>query len=293
MIVSMTGFGSATGSYGEFEVVVEIRSVNGRHLKITSRLSDSLHQYEPDVERLIKSQLCRGTCTVSVALESGQGKRRYGLNQALFREMWESSLSLADEFKISHDALASSLIQLPGMVCDLKNDPVSPPTFAIIEPVISSALTEFDRFRVREGLVMQQELLRQIEFLIDKVGEISNGLPSLIDLHRVRLGDRAKALADGILSGSQLSELTREIAQIADRCDVNEEVTRLASHLSDFKFSVLEETNQGRKLDFLCQEIFREINTIGAKVNEIEMSRITIDIKNTVERMRELVQNVA
>ncbi len=293
MIVSMTGFGAATGSFGDSEIAVEIRSVNGRHLKITNRLPECLQQHESDVERLVKAQVHRGTCTVHVSISAGPKKGRFELNSDLFRELWHSAWPIAQEFGVSRDAIASSLMQLPGMISDLKSEAAALPPFEAVESVCVAALREFDAFRVREGTAMQQELLRQVTFLIERTDEIASRLPGIIEAHRARLGERAKALADGILAPSQFSELTREVAQLADRCDINEEVTRLACHLVDFRTSVLEETNQGRKLDFLCQEIFREINTIGAKVNEIEMSRITIDIKNTVERMRELVQNVA
>lgn len=296
----MTGFGEASLSRENWELRVEIRSVNNRHLKVNFRAEESLLCFEGEVEKLVRNRLHRGT--VLVVLDSVRQSRPESFK--VNRVALESYLAQVVETlggripEHSVGALVGGILQLQGVVAD-RSTRVTPrdEDWTAIASVIEMALDQVSLMRQREGGHMALELLsmsRQIREILTKVRQ---RVPGSMAFHQERLQERIKQLLAHYEPKVELEHghLAREIALLADRADISEEMVRLESHLDQFNTMVSASDNDegiGRKLEFLIQEMGRETNTMGSKSPDVEISRSVVDIKAMLERIRELVLNV-
>lgn len=288
MLLSMTGFGEAREPDAAGVVAVEIRSVNNRHLKISTRISDSHSAMEPELERLVRDRVRRGTVQVSVRIERPRRAEDYRLNLVALASYRDQLLQFGGE-RVD----PSALLVLPGVVEDLK--PAAPDVaeeWPAIARIVAAALDNFDAARRREGAAMAAELRSLGEGIRAELGRIADRSPLLVQAYQKRLTERVGALTreHGVVIES--SDLIREVAILADRSDVSEEITRLRAHLDQYEEILQAEESGGRKLEFVVQEMGREINTIGSKSNDVEISRNVVEVKGSLEKIRELVQNV-
>jgi uncharacterized protein (TIGR00255 family) len=292
----MTGFGESRGTGPGFAVAVEIRSVNNRHLKVTVRGTDPYPLLEPELEKVVRRFVRRGTLLVHVRLDRQPKPGEHRLNGAVLRTYLEQLRSVCQEAGTPEllPHLAARALALPGVAPE-PGLTAGPPEeeWPIVERTLEQALQRLDAARKEEGRAMANELLLHHRHLTDQLELISRRLPSVMGEYRARLLDRVKqAVAEAGVT-LEPDNLIREVALFADRTDVAEEVSRLTAHLDSFAELVRAGAEgAGRRLEFVVQEMGRETNTLGSKAADVTLSRHVVEMKATLEKIRELVQNV-
>lgn len=288
----MTGFGEAVCHSGTRRCQVELKSVNNRHFKLILRCPDGLARYEPDLERQLRETITRGTVQLTIRLDRQAAAQAPLINQPLLKTYWQQVRQSCDDLGIAPPDI-TGLLALPGIVDDGEFDEQTAKQFwGPLETAVGEALRNLQAFRRKEGEAMAADLRLQCATIASRlVGVVEHG-PKIIAEYRDKLLLRVQDLLKSAEIQLQPADVLREVSLFADRCDISEEVTRLRSHLDqvDALFSV--EGSQGRKLEFLCQEMFREANTIGSKSNEIGVAHTAVEIKTCIERMREVAANV-
>ena len=297
MLLSMTGFGSADARTPDLAVEVEIRSVNNRHLKVTVRGTDPYPLLDADFEKLVRKCVKRGTVLVQIRVERPARQGGQSLNTTLLKAYLDQLETVAAE--LGNPALlgplASAALSLPGVAPESGHSgaKVSDDEWPTVATVTEAALGKLDLARKAEGQAMATELLGYHRLIGEKLGAVREHLPQVMSDYRARLLGRVRqAVADAGVT-VEPEQLIREIALFADRTDVAEEVHRLTAHLVQFEEIVRTESDSaGRRLEFVAQEMGREVNTLGSKAGDVTVSKLVFDMKVTLEKIRELVQNV-
>lgn len=292
MLLSMTGHGDASGQNERLVVTAEIRSVNNRHLKLSVRCPDAFLAFEALVERIVRQHVTRGTVSVSLHVRRLDGHEVHRLDVAALQGYWRQLEQVSRQFgtALPHDL--APLLALPGIVEDGEQKTVEESDWPLFEGVIVKALGKLQEFRKLEGGAMAQELDGLCGTVGNDVDAIATRAPQVVAEYRDRLRDRINDLLGGSEIQIHDGDLLREISVFADRCDITEELMRLRSHLDQFRALLKVRESTGRKLEFLCQEMFREINTVGSKANDVTVAHHVVDVKAAIEKMREIVQNV-
>jgi uncharacterized protein (TIGR00255 family) len=292
----MTGFGESRFQSDALSLAVEVRAVNNRHLKVSVRGSEPYPMLEPELEKIVRKYIRRGTILVHVRCERSYRPQDFQINATALRAYIEQVHDVCAEMGWGDRAaqLLGQVLSLPGVAPEpgAMGRPADAEMDAV-EKTLDNALKSLDKMRREEGRAMGDELLSHRANIADQMDRIRQHCPKVKELYRGRLKERiVQALADSNISVTD-DNLLREVAIFAERSDVAEEVTRLASHLEQFRDVVTKEDDgPGRKLEFLTQEMFRETNTIGSKAGDVTISRHVVEIKATLEKIRELVQNV-
>ncbi len=287
----MTGYGEARLQDARWSVCVEVRSVNNRHLKIITKLSEPYTALEPEFERLIRETVRRGTINLQVRVERPRKADDYRLNIVALASYREQLMSIQDPPGVLVDMAA--LLSLPGVVEDRKppaDDPHS--DWPALSSAVQEALRKFQGSRAEEGRAMGDELLVMGKSIADHLTIIADRGPEVVATYHKRLTERVQALVQNEGVTIEARDLVREIGIFSERADISEEVIRLRAHLGQYLDVIHEPESAGRKLEFVVQEMGRETNTIGSKANDIEISRGVVEIKGMLEKIRELIQNV-
>jgi len=291
VLQSMTGHGHASGSHGELSIDVEIRTVNNRFLKVSTRLSDIVASMDPKIEGIVRESLRRGTVNVSIRVGHSDQGTAPQVQLGTLQSYIEQVSSLLREGGHAIQLELGSLLQLPGVLTSPTFDDIDA-LEASVTGVLKQALSDLQQMRATEGNSMAQQLADGLLEIRSFRQNILERAPLVVDEYRRRLETRIRSsLADLGHSTSEI-DLLREVLQYSDRCDIREELVRLESHLEQFQQSMKQSESQGRRLDFLIQELFRETNTIGSKANDATISHDVVSIKTVIEQMRELVQNI-
>jgi uncharacterized protein (TIGR00255 family) len=291
MLRSMTGFGAASGG-GARGWRVEARSVNHRHLQLKVHVPDELAELEAEIEQLVRQRLERGAVSVSVAHAEPDGQAALEVDETAVTRYRKRFAAIARRHGIPGELTIETLAALPGVLA------ARAPSRADAEErertILRCARAALDALvgaREHEGRALAADLLQHARALEKLNARIAKRMPSVVERHQVALRKRVDELL-GSRGGAGGAELAREIAVLADRLDVSEEVSRLSSHVEHLEAVVASGGACGRRLDFLVQELLREVNTIGSKCNDAEVTRWVIESKTHVERLREQVQNV-
>ncbi len=295
MLLSMTGQGQGRKQYGTDEITAEVRAVNNRHLKVQIRTCESLSGLEPLIEALVRKSLRRGSLQLSVQISGVVGDSQYQLQESVVAGYARQCEALAGKLGLAAQVTLSDLLSLPGVVADKRSragDALPDDLVDNVMETITESLACLNRMRRAEGDSMESELSRQLANLNELATVIENRAPLVIDEYRARLESRLTKVMAEVGTKLQEADLAREVMIMADRADIREEIVRLRSHFAQFKKLLAAEESQGRKLDFLIQELFRESNTIGSKAGDAEICQRVVDLKTIIEQMRELVQNV-
>jgi uncharacterized protein (TIGR00255 family) len=296
LLLSMTGFGDARFQSDALTLAVEVRAVNNRHLKVTVRGSEPYPMLESELEKVIRKYIRRGTVLVHIRSERRQRPQDFRINTSALASYVEQVNSVCNELGLADRApyLLGQILALPGVAPEpgFLGRPEDE-EWEAVEKTLEGALRNLQAMRREEGRAMAEELLGHREAITKELDAVRAHLPAVTENYRNRLRERiTQALAEHNIAVGP-DDLLREVALFADRSDVAEEVMRLASHLDQFQDVVRqEEESPGRKLEFLTQEMFREANTIGSKAGDVTISRRAVEIKTTLEKIRELVQNV-
>lgn len=290
MLKSMTGYGRGTAVGETFTVTVEMRSVNNRNLDIHWRGPQELAAWEIPLKKQIQAAVSRGRIDVTVSLAQSD-EVKYELNRPLIRGYLAAMRTMRDEFGLAGDADLGTISRLPGALQPISSgSAVSDAVSQGIEQSLTEALTALVAMRAVEGYELQKELLSRTARMAEHLAGIESNAAALVELHREKLRARmAELLGETNLDETRLAQ---EVAYLAERSDITEEITRLKSHLAQLEELIQGGGEIGKKLDFILQETNREANTILSKSSELSICDAAIEIKTDVEKLREQALNV-
>ena len=292
MLISMTGFGRAECQDGDYSYKAEIRSVNNRFIEITTRLPKAYVDLERPLKKLTKVHCARGSINITITLANtneGSGEWEVKPNLALASQYVEALKKIQTSLGLDGKLNIDSVVGLRDII---KIEPVAidPAKEGLLLNMAESALISLKKMREEEGEHLQKDLAERIDSIEKHAGQIEKRQPEITQEYKARLKERIKLINDGIEVDE--SRLAQEIAILADRCDITEEITRLGSHLKQFR-KLFDSTEPiGRKLEFITQEINREVNTMGSKSSDTKVANLVIEIKSALEKIREQLQNI-
>ncbi|TVL96239.1 MAG: YicC family protein [Candidatus Brocadia sp. BL1] len=293
MLKSMTGFGISEYKDAKRTLRVELRSVNNRFLKIDSRLPDALQAFECKIEKSIREKINRGTVLVSVNYQSLLQESEYVLNCARLKEYYRLLSDVKKEIGSREKISVNTLTMLPGVLQKNKNnDEDANALLSICVSLVDDALTKMLHMREIEGRHLEEEIEQRKTGILAMLDKIEVRSPVVVQEYSKRLQSRVASLLAGTNLELTDSNLCREIALFADRCDISEEISRLKSHLYQLQETIRLNEPVGRKLDFLVQEMFRETNTMCSKANDSIMLRDLVEVKTEIEKIREQIFNI-
>jgi len=289
----MTGHGEAHVQQDGLAVTVELRTINSRFIKISTRTSEGFGSLEPQIEALLRTHIRRGTIQAAVRVARESTPDDYRVNARVLDGYRRQLDELRRQWNLSGSTELESLLPLPGVVdADLEARFDASGCWPVISAALDAAVENLDRMRAEEGRTMAADMRSNCQAAAGWLDQVRARAPQVIDTYRSRLADRVRRVLEDYQTTLNPADLVREVSLFAERSDISEEIVRLASHLEQFESIMELPESSGRKLEFLIQEMFRETNTIGSKSYDVEIARLVIEIKTAIERLREMVQNV-
>ncbi len=276
----------------DLAVFVEMKAVNNRYFKLSLRLSEGFANLEWRVEPFLRKTIDRGTLNVTIRVRHEGTNGHFRINESVLLDYFSQAAQAAKIAGCAEPNIAHFLT-LPG-VLNTEGEPERDDEFQwiTVEQALSEALRQLQEMRKREGALMANDLDANLEGLETLIDEVAKQAPTVASAYRQKLTERMAKILENQNHPVSESDLLREVALFADRCDISEEIVRFRSHLAQFRTAMNSSESCGRKLDFLTQELFRETNTIGSKANDTEIIKRVVDMKALIERMREMVQNI-
>ncbi|MBQ3266058.1 MAG: YicC family protein [Ruminococcus sp.] len=291
MIMSMTGFGRAELSVGNRDIIVEIKSVNHRYYEFSCRTSRGYSFLEDKLKKYVGERVSRGKVDMYVSVtDNDDSSVEVELNKPLAAGYIDAMRTLANEYKIREDISVSVLSRFNDIFQITRPPADEDAVFADVKVAVDQALEHFLSMRQAEGEKLKADILSRAETIIGIVGEIEERSPLTVQAYR----DRLYAKLSEVLQSANIDDqrILTEAAIFADKVAVDEETVRLRSHFDQMKKFLDSSEPVGRKLDFIVQEMNREANTIGSKVNDSALAHKVVDIKGEIEKIREQVQNI-
>ncbi len=291
MIMSMTGFGRAELSVGTRDIIVEIKSVNHRYFEFSCRTTRGYSFLEDKLKKYVGSKVSRGKVDMYVSItETDDTSVEVELNKPLAKGYIDAMRAMADEYGISDDISVSTLSRFNDVFQISRPPADEDAVFADVKVAVDVALEHFLSMRRAEGEKLRADILSRSETIMSIVGEIEVRSPLTVQEYRERLYAKLK----DVLQSNDIDDqrILTEAAIFADKVAVDEETVRLRSHFDQMKVFLDSSEPVGRKLDFIVQEMNREANTIGSKVNDSKLAHKVVDIKGEIEKIREQVQNI-
>ena len=292
MVKSMTSFGRAQSEEGNAHLFsIEMKSVNNRYLDINVRLPKFIIALEEEIRKIINKRLNRGKVDIFINYKNyGENSAMPILNMALAKKYYNCLKELSNTLDITDDITVSKIAKFPEVITLEVQEEDLEEILAELKPLLDSALDSMVDMRVTEGEKLKEDILFKLKDIENKVNNIESLSDEIPKQYKARLEDRLKELTKGIILDEE--RLAMEVAILADKAAVDEEITRLHSHLDQMRKTLNLNEPIGRKLDFIVQEMNRETNTIGSKANDMDMTNTVINIKNLIEKIREQVQNI-
>lgn len=289
----MTGYGRGDCSQDGFKIAVELSSVNRKQTEISVNLPREMEMLEAQIRDLINRAIARGRLTVRVSLHAGASKSsaRMHLNIPLAKAYARELNRLAKQLKLPGPVTLDQLARAPGVLQTDEELAVEEDFWPAVQTALKKALSQMVKMREREGAHLAQDLAKRIGVMRKAASRIQRHAPTVAERYRQQLIERIKG-ADLAAPGAEDERLLKEVVYFADRSDISEELTRLQSHFQQFDDGLASKQPVGRMLDFLAQEMNREVNTIGSKANDSLISREVVTLKAELERFREQAQNV-
>lgn len=291
MLKSMTGFGRGEGITSLGRILVESRSVNHRYCDINVKLPKHLTPFENRIKELIRSRVSRGRIDLVLKIEgSEERKLELTVDLKLAEQYLRIYKSLKDRFQLRGEVTLELLTSIPDLIIP-KEEPIEiDPYWKEILPVLEKALDEMEEMRRSEGEALARDLKERVKLIRKQLEEIKRVSPLHVEQYHNRLKERLQSLLEG--KEVDPSRFQQEVAFLAERMDIIEEIVRTESHLRQLDLLFSEEEPVGRKIDFLIQEIHREVNTISSKANDASISQCVVEIKSELEKIREQIQNI-
>ena len=289
----MTGYGQADAELSGRSVHVEARSVNNRYLKLGVRLTEGYASLESRIEALVREKVRRGTLQLNVHIHVESSGDQYKINSDVLESYLSQLTSTFQRLNLPQGKLnPESLLALPGVIDEQRNDNDSDETWPAIKSAVTEAITALVKMRADEGQAMAKDLQVNATTISAELDQIADRAPIVVENFRDRLQDRLNSLLEEYDVKVDTHDLVREVGVFAERADISEEIVRLRSHLDQFGAAMTSKDGAGRRMEFLVQEMLRETNTIGSKANDAAIAKHVVEIKTVIERMREMVQNI-
>ncbi len=289
----MTGHGRGESSQQGYKVAVEISSVNRKQLEIHVNLPREFDRLESAVKERVQQKVSRGRVTVRINVLTAKGEEvnRVVINRELALESARQLRSIAKDAQVSDELSIDALMRIPGVVRTESGVEDADAVLPVIRKATDQALKEFVQMRASEGDELAKDLENRIGLMSKAVGRVKRRAPRVLKRYREMLLERIQqADVDGVDADDD--RILKEVVLFSDRSDITEELTRLQSHFQQFERLVVSKQPVGRTLDFLAQELNREVNTIGSKANDADISKDVVVLKTELEKFREQVQNV-
>ena len=301
-LLSMTGFGDARQECDGYSIAVEVRTINGRYLKLNVRMTEGFGALDARVEKVAREFIKRGTVNLNVRIGQRAGTEDYRLNVQVLGRYVDQLQALASQRGLNEAIRLEPLGLMPGVIIESTSTAHDPEqVWRSVEPVVRLAFEKLAQMRATEGRALAADLHAQCETVVTCLERIETRQPIVAENYRSRLLERVNESLSSLKVTLEPADLVREVCLFAERADISEETVRLRSHLLQFE-KTLHATDRtssdasqgeaGRKLEFICQEMGRETNTIGSKAADSEISLQVVEIKTALERIREQIQNV-
>lgn len=291
MIKSMTGYGRVEGLYNGRNIIVEAKSVNHRFLEIALRMPASLYPLEMEYKKKIAERFKRGRIDVSIRLEGDvSDASKVNLNMDIARGYFDVLRQLKTEFNIQEPISLKNLVSFRDIFTPPAETQLDADLLNSVEKMLQEALSILVNMRQDEGIALFSDMQMRLQAIGEIMEKIRLCAPQVVLEYQKRLTERIKELTAGLELDA--SRLAQEVAVMADRCDITEEIVRMQSHIGQFEALLQSDEAEGRKIDFLLQEMNREINTIGSKGNDLEIARQVIEVKSELGKLREQAQNI-
>ncbi len=287
----MTGYGHVEGIFETKRIVCEVRSVNHRYADYNIKVPRYYGFLEDMVRKYVSEYISRGKVDVYVSVESYvDSDKQILVNEALAQSYIEALTKIRDSFGVKDDISVSTVSRFNDIFISERKQEDADEIWRLVKEALEGAMEQFISMREREGERMLADIKSRSEYMLSLVGEVERRSPERVEQYQNRL----RAKLEEVLSSSNIDEtrIITEAAIYADKVAVDEETVRLRSHFTELDTILSSGEPAGRKLDFLIQEINREINTIGSKANDVQTAKIVVDLKAELEKMREQVQNI-
>jgi len=291
MLKSMTAYGSAESLKDSLEFIVEIRSGNYRYREIVLRLPQSLQPFEEKVRSVVSSTVKRGRIEIYIQIkDNGNKGLKLELNRPLVKAYIQVFKELNEELECEQRVDASFFSQLKDIIIAKQDSIDLENVWPDLEDVINKAMRSMESMRINEGRALEKDFLERLNRITRYIDEIRSRTTVIVESYRDKLRQKINKLIEPI----EINEdrIIQEVALLADKSDITEELIRVESHLDQFRNFINKDDVIGRRLDFLLQEINREVNTMGSKAADSLVSQLAVEIKAELEKLREQIQNV-
>ena len=292
MIKSMTAFGRAERKVEDRTYTVEIRTLNGRYLEISVRSPRQLMPLEERVRKLVATRISRGRVDVFVRVKNGsEAVSEIEVNLPLAKAYHKALLELNETLKIEEKVGLPTLLGFERIIVATEPEADLEKTWVTLSSCMGEALEGVDAMRMSEGKAIYHDFQKRLQSVEEGLSHIKELVPSVLSEYHSRLNERMAVLTEGKVELDP-NRLAQEAAFLVDKSDITEEIVRAESHLRQFRSMIESEGSAGRALDFLLQELNREVNTIGSKGGDVQLSHIVVSLKSELEKIREQVQNI-
>ncbi len=291
MLRSMTGFGREHIMFESREILVEIKSVNSRYYEFSSKLPRAYGYIDEKLKALLANKISRGKVEVSVSIFNQVGTdAQIEVNEALAKQYVDALRGVSESLSLRDDLSLNSVMRFSDIFTIKKTVEDEEVVWSQVSQVANAALDKFIAMRETEGVKMHDDISARLDFIEEAVGKIEAQSPETTKAYRDKLFARIKAIVED--RNIDEARVLTEAAIFSEKTAVDEETVRLRSHISQYRSLIEQEIPVGRKLDFLTQELNREVNTIGSKCQDLNITKIVVDLKSEIEKIREQIQNI-
>lgn len=290
MIKSMTGFSKAEFSEEGMFASVEIKSLNGKYLELNCRMPRNLQHKENEVREIVRKYLTRGTVSINITLEIDSVKKSLSLNPEIAKHIYEQLNGLRKELKIKEAVKLEQVLSFSTYMLETEQNEDEVRQMQLIKKVLNHSLKNLDMMKKKEGQQLIKDLNNRMRIIVESVDKIEKLGIQRVPAEREKLKQRLAQFFENDEYDEQ--RLQMEMVLMADKLDISEEVVRLKSHFKFYGEILKNEEAPGRKINFLLQEIHREINTIGSKASDANISQLVVNVKEELEKIREQIQNI-
>ncbi len=292
LVKSMTGFGRASAVADGVAITVEIKSVNHRYLELNARIPRAYMQLEDNIRSYISTRLSRGKLDLNLNLDfsAAESNKKVSVDKKLLKNYLDEMSAVAEEFGLTNDISASTVLRLPDVVTVSQDETDSSQMWLSVKPVLEEAVDALLKQREAEGTRLCADISAKLETIKDRVAVINARVPVLTEEYASKLRKRIEK----ILGSADVDEqrLLTEVAIMADKTAIDEEVVRLGSHAAALEEALCADKPIGKYIDNSIQEMNREVNTISSKIGDLEVTRIVLELKSIIEQIREQIQNI-
>ncbi len=289
MIKSMTGYGRSSAEFGSKKITAEIKSLNSKGLDASVKSSSLYREREAEIRSMVSEKLVRGKIDLAIFSESTEEEKRTEINVILGKQYYEQLKTLADAIGTEPADYFSLILRMPDIFNSEKPE-LTDEEWAVAQKVMSDAIHQLDEFRNQEGSYLEKDLRQRIDSIEQLQHKIAEHAGDRAVRVREKLAEALKQISDRELADENRFE--QELIYYLEKLDITEELVRLKGHCSYFVETLNEAPGQGKKLGFICQEIGREINTIGSKANHTEIQRFVVEMKDELEKIKEQILNI-